>query len=60
MNLQSVKKRDGKIVPFEKEKIITAIFKAAQAVGGKDYQTASELGDKVDYEIGRASCRERV
>lgn len=52
MNLQSVRKRDGKIVPFEKEKIITAIFKAAQAVGGKDYQTASELGDKVVEILG--------
>ena len=31
-----VRKRDGRLVPFEQDKITNAIFKAAQAVGGDD------------------------
>jgi anaerobic ribonucleoside-triphosphate reductase len=42
-----IKKRDGRIVPFEKQKIVNAIWKAAQAVGGKDYDRAVTLADKV-------------
>jgi anaerobic ribonucleoside-triphosphate reductase len=47
MDISKIKKRDGRIVPFEKDKITKAIWKAAQAVGGKDYQTAVELTEKV-------------
>jgi anaerobic ribonucleoside-triphosphate reductase len=47
VDITKIKKRDGRIVPFEKEKITKAIWKAAQAVGGKDYQTAVELTEKV-------------
>lgn len=47
MDISKIKKRDGRIVPFEKEKITKAIWKAAQAVGGKDYQMALDLTDKV-------------
>ncbi len=47
MDISQIKKRDGRIVPFEKEKITKAIWKAVQAVGGKDYQTALDLTDKV-------------
>ena len=31
-----VRKRDGRIVPFDRERITNAIFKAAQAVGQDD------------------------
>lgn len=47
MDINQIKKRDGRIVPFEKDKITKAIWKAAQAVGGKDYLTAIELTEKV-------------
>lgn len=47
MDVTRIKKRDGRIVPFEKQKIVDAIWKAAQAVGGKDYNTAVVLADKV-------------
>lgn len=47
MDITQIKKRDGRLVPFEKDKITKAIWKAAQAVGGKDYQTAVELTEKV-------------
>ena len=44
MDISKIKKRDGRVEPFEKDKIAKAIFKAAQAVGGKDYQIALESG----------------
>ncbi len=47
MDISKIKKRDGRVVEFEKEKIAQAIYKAAKAVGGKDYQAALELADKV-------------
>lgn len=40
-------KRDGRRAPFELEKIANAIFKAAQASGGQDYQMAYDLAEKV-------------
>ncbi|MEM2974287.1 MAG: ribonucleoside triphosphate reductase [Candidatus Micrarchaeia archaeon] len=42
-----VRKRDGRIVPFEREKISTAIFKAASSVGGKDRALAEKLTERV-------------
>jgi anaerobic ribonucleoside-triphosphate reductase len=45
--IRKIKKRDGKIVDFNPVKISEAIWKAAQAVGGKDYKKAAELTDKV-------------
>ena len=44
---RSIRKRDGRIVEFNREKIIAAIFKAAKAVGGEDRQLADELGEIV-------------
>ncbi|VVB61183.1 Vitamin B12-dependent ribonucleoside-diphosphate reductase [uncultured archaeon] len=45
--IRKIKKRDGKIVDFNPVKITEAIWKAAQAVGGKDYKRAAELTDRV-------------
>jgi len=45
--IRKIKKRDGKIVDFNPVKITEAIWKAAQAVGGKDYKRAAELTDTV-------------
>ncbi len=42
-----IKKRDGRIVEFNKERIISAIWKAAKAVGGKDKALANALADTV-------------
>ncbi len=42
-----IKKRDGRQVPFNVEKIAGAIYKAAQSVGGRDYTEAMALADKV-------------
>jgi anaerobic ribonucleoside-triphosphate reductase len=42
-----VRKRSGKIVPFDRKKITKAIFKAAEEVGGKDLEVAERLTDEV-------------
>jgi anaerobic ribonucleoside-triphosphate reductase len=44
---RSIRKRDGRIVEFNPDKITEAIFKAAKAVGGEDRQLASELAQVV-------------
>ncbi len=38
-----VRKRDGKIVDFDKEKVTEAIYKAARAVGGHDRNVSEQL-----------------
>ncbi len=43
-----IKKRDGRIVLFDKNKIANAIFAAARSVGGKDRKRAEELADIVE------------
>ena len=45
--IKKIRKRDGRIVEFDKTRIANAIFKAARAVGGRDYKRACELADKV-------------
>ncbi|MDP4153397.1 MAG: anaerobic ribonucleoside triphosphate reductase [Bacillota bacterium] len=45
--VQTIIKRDGRTVPFDISKIADAIFKAAQANGGRDYDTAKELAQQV-------------
>ena len=40
-------KRDGRRAPFELSKITDAIFAAAQASGGRDYQMAQGLAEQV-------------
>jgi uridine kinase len=47
MELQYVIKRSGTKVPFKKERISNAIYRAAVAVGGRDKQVAERLADKV-------------
>lgn len=42
-----ITKRDGREVPFNIEKIANAIYKAAQAAGGQDYDTALNLAEEV-------------
>ncbi|MFH1261611.1 MAG: adenosylcobalamin-dependent ribonucleoside-diphosphate reductase [Candidatus Micrarchaeota archaeon] len=47
MVAKKIRKRDGSIVDFNKEKVINAIFKAAQSVGGSDIKKAEQVADKV-------------
>ena len=45
--ISKVEKRDGRVVPFDKSKIASAIWKAAESVGGKDKKKSDELTDLV-------------
>jgi len=45
--VKKIRKRDGTIVDFDKEKITNAIFKAAQAVGGSDRKEAEKTTELV-------------
>ena len=45
--MTEIRKRSGELVPFQPEKITCAIFKAATAVGGKDWELAKRLTDQV-------------
>lgn len=47
MTIDKVIKRDGRIVDFDYERIVGAIFKAAKAVGGEDRKTANKLALQV-------------
>ncbi len=50
---QEIRKRDGRIVPFDAPKITEAIFKAARAVGGEDYSLAEKLTGEVIQFLSR-------
>ena len=47
MSVTQIIKRDGTLVPFNKEKIITAIYKSAAAVGGHDRGLSERLANQV-------------
>jgi len=44
---KEIRKRDGRVVPFDRDKITDAIFKAAKAVGGSDRDIAENLTRQV-------------
>ena len=44
---QTIVKRDGRREPFVRRKIANAIFRAAQSVGGQDYDLAENLASAV-------------
>ena len=45
--IRQIKKRDGRIESFDREKIKNAIWKAAKAVGGTNEAIAEDLADQV-------------
>lgn len=49
--MKFVRKRDGRLEPFDQERITNAIWKAAKAVGGKDRELAKKLSDQVVAEL---------
>ena len=46
--ITKILKRDGREVPYDREKITNAIFAAAKALGGENRATALELTLKVE------------
>lgn len=61
-----IRKRDGRVVQFDTEKITDAIFNAAKAVGGSDRSTAASITEAVVsildilYKDGRIPTVENV
>ncbi|MEM2968009.1 MAG: ribonucleoside triphosphate reductase [Candidatus Bathyarchaeia archaeon] len=51
--MKFVRKRDGKLEPFDQDRITNAIWKAAKAVGGKDREQAKRISDQVVAELHR-------
>jgi anaerobic ribonucleoside-triphosphate reductase len=49
--MKYVRKRDGKLEPFNQERITRAIWKAAKAVGGKDREQAKIISDEIIAEL---------
>jgi anaerobic ribonucleoside-triphosphate reductase len=45
--IKKIRKRNGRVVDFDQNKVTEAIWKAAQSVGGKDRETARKLSEKV-------------
>jgi ribonucleoside-triphosphate reductase len=51
--MKYVRKRDGRLEPFDQERIANAVWKAAKAVGGKDREQAKKISDQVVAELKR-------
>jgi len=49
--MKFVLKRDSKLEPFDQERITTAIWKAAKAVGGTDKEQSKRLSNEVVVEL---------
>ncbi|MEM3054714.1 MAG: ribonucleoside triphosphate reductase [Candidatus Bathyarchaeia archaeon] len=58
--MKFVRKRDGRLEPFDQERITNAIWKAAKAVGGKDRELAKKLSDQVVAELHKRFGEEGV
>lgn len=58
--LTHVVKRTGAVVPFNRERIVNAIYRAAVAVGGRDRQMAEGLADEVVAILGKTCMGDKV
>ncbi len=47
MSVKKIRKRDGRIVDFDKNKIVNVVWKAAKAVGGRDRKRAERLAEEI-------------
>jgi len=47
LKINQIRKRDGRVVPFDEEKITNAIYKAIAATGGRDRTLAESLSKRV-------------
>ncbi len=58
--IEQVVKRTGAVVPFNKERIVNAIYRAAVAVGGRDRSIAERLADQVATILENATPAGRI
>jgi uridine kinase len=49
--IERIVKRDGRVVPFDREKITSAVYSAAVACGGRDREEAERVTDAVLAEL---------
>ncbi len=59
MVLDKIRKRDGRVVDFQKEKISNAIWKALRAVGEGNEELADKLADKV-VDLAKEKFKDRI
>ncbi len=52
--ITQIRKRDGRVVPFELRRVADAIYRAAQSVGGEDRFLAEELAGVVGLYLERS------
>ncbi len=57
--ITEVCKRDGRVVPFDKNRIAESIFRAARSVGREDRHMANEMAEVVTLFIGKKYDGER-
>jgi ribonucleoside-triphosphate reductase len=57
--IDKIRKRDGRLVSFEKDKMISAIFKSAQDVGGHDKATAEGVAE-IAVEFLNSKFRDKI
>jgi len=50
-SIKSIIKRDGRVVPFDRDRITTAVFKAAASLGGSDAREAERLAAIVEKKL---------
>ncbi len=60
MKIKKIRKRDGQIVDFDREKIVNAIFKAAKSIGGSNREEAEKVADKAIEMLGQKFGEERL
>jgi uridine kinase len=56
-HITHILKRNGELAAFDPQRIATAIYKAASAVGGKDKELAQNLADEVVRRLTRSTPR---
>lgn len=56
-SIRQVIKRDGNVVAYRRERIATAIFKAAASIGGRDRDRAAALARQVESALAEAYGR---
>ena len=59
-HIEKIKKRDGRVVPFEQSRIAIAIFKAAESVGGTDRELADDVADDVAARLNKRFSTNQV
>ena len=52
-SIQFIKKRDGRVVPFDQDKIAEAVWSAVQAVEGQDRDRAEQLSTEIVKHLRR-------